>query len=228
MGPRARLAVLTARRDVRLLTVLVALELFLLGSYGAARPGSITRPRYLLYPFVWMNAAVWAIFHTDPPTGPVRRRIAGVGLALSYLTVLFWLAGLVGPAPPDPGGGLSVTVALASPGWERVTLVAGDLSVTLIPYRVAGYLALSYLVYVTAVDAASAVLGGALGLVSCVGCTFPIVLSLTSGVFGGSSAVAGAVFTRSVDLSTVVFLLALAMLYYRPGFGTGPADQRME
>jgi hypothetical protein len=218
---------LAARRDVRLLALAVAVELFVLGLYFAGPSGPVTRPRYVLYPFVWINAAVWAVAHVAPPSGPGRRRIGASVVAVAYLSVLLWLAGLVGPAPPGSDA-VSLTVAFGSPGWERVSLVVGGLSVTVIPYRVVGYIALSYLVYVTAVDATSAVLGGALGLVSCVGCTFPIVLSLLSGVFGGSSAVAGAVFARSVDLSTVVFLVALATLYYRPGFGAGSAGQRME
>jgi hypothetical protein len=220
------LAGVTARRDLRLLGVVVAAELLVVGLYFAGTTWSVTRPRYVLYPFVWTNAAVWTVFHTDPPSGSARRRVLAGGLAAAYLFVLLWLAGLVGPAPPGSGGRSTVTVAFASPGWERISLVAGDLSVTLIPYRVAGYIALSYLVYVTLVDAARAAVGGALGLVSCVGCTFPVVLSLASGVFGGSSAVAGAVFAHSVDLSTAVFLLALAALYYRPWSAT--AGQRME
>jgi hypothetical protein len=223
-----RLAAATARRDVRVLGLVVAVELLVLALYGLAAPGQVARPRYALYPFVWINAGAWAILHADPPEAPRRHRLFAAAAAGVYLVALLWLAGLIGvdlAGYPDAIHG--VTVASGSPGWERISLVLPTVQLTLIPFRVVGYLALSYLVYVTVLDAAGAALSGALGLVSCVSCAFPVLVSLSSGALGGSSAVVGAIFAYSTDLSTGVFLVALALLYYRPTFA-GTAGQRME
>jgi hypothetical protein len=220
MATRTRIVGLTARRDIQVLALAVAVELLLLGLYLFTAPGQISRLRYTLYPFVWINAGAWAVFHTSAPTTSRRSRAVGAAIAGGYFLVLLWLAGLIGPVPAGYTERLvELTVGLGSPGWERITLVVADVSLTLVPFRVVGYLALSYLVYVTVLDAAGAAVSGALGLFSCVSCVFPVFVSLASGVFGGSSAVVGTIFAYSTDLSTVVFLVALALLYYRPTYG---------
>jgi len=134
--------------------------------------------------------------------------------AASLLPGLDWLA-----VPLHAGtaaSGLSVT--LASPGWgPRVAYVLPGVGhAYFVPYRVVGYLALSYLVYATALDAARAALSGVVGLGACLSCSFPIVGSLAAGVAGWSSALA-TVYAYSVDLSTAVFLLAVGLLLWRPG-----------
>jgi hypothetical protein len=221
MAVRTRLATAGERRDVQLLAVAVAVELAVLGAYFLVAGDSIVQPRYTLYPFVWINAGAWAALHTTVPAASRRHRVTAAAIAGAYLLVLLYLAGLVGPVPAGSTDGLAdLTVALASPGWERVTLAGGGFQVTLVPFRVVGYLALSYLVYATVLDAAGAVVSGALGLFSCVSCVFPVFVSLSSGVFGGSSAVVGTIMAYSTDLSTAVFLVALALLYYRPTVGS--------
>lgn len=220
MNARASLSAVATRRDVRVIGAVVALELFLLGLYFLATPGQATTTRYVLYPFVWINAGIWAVMHIDPPSAPRRRQVAAGLVAVVYLFVLLWLAGLVGvDLHGNPDDLVGINVYFGSPGWERVSLVLPAAHLTLIPFRLIGYLALSYLVFVTILDAAGAALSGALGFVSCVSCSFPILVSLGSGLFGGSAAVTGTLYTYSVDVSTVVFLLALGLLYYRPGFG---------
>ena len=225
-----RLAAASGRRDVRVLGLVVAVELLVLVLYTLATPDRIARPRYALYPFVWINAGAWAVLHTDPPVASRRGRLLAGGVGAVYLVGLLWLAGLIGvDLTGYPDAILGLTIASGSPGWERISLVLPTAQLTLIPFRVIGYLALSYLVYVTVLDAAGAALSGALGLFSCVSCAFPVLLSLSSGALGGSSAVAGAVVAYSTDLSTAVFLVALGLLYYRPTFaGTASVGQRME
>jgi hypothetical protein len=51
-----RLAAASGRRDVRVLGLVVAVELLVLALYALATPSRIARPRYALYPFVWINA----------------------------------------------------------------------------------------------------------------------------------------------------------------------------
>jgi hypothetical protein len=219
-GLGAPLAGLARRRDVRALAVVTLLEVLLLGLYVAVAPAELTTPRYALYPFVWINAGLLAVYHVDVPAAPRARRAAAAAIAALYLLVLLYLAGLVGldlaGNPPELVG---IHVGMGSPGWERVRLIAPTFHLTLIPYRVIGYVCLAFLVYATVLRAAGAALSGAVGLFSCVSCSFPIFASLASGVFGGSAALTGTLLAYSVDLSTVVFLLALGLLYWQPGVG---------
>jgi uncharacterized membrane protein YjjP (DUF1212 family) len=84
------------------------------------------------------------------------------------------------------------------------------------PARVVGYLALAYLVYGTVVDASSAGIAGLLGLLSCVSCTWPVIASVVAAVAGGGSALAATALGVSYDLSTLVFLVTVGLLYWRP------------
>ena len=84
-----------------------------------------------------------------------------------------------------------------------------------------GYLALAWLVYATVIDAAGSAVTGVLGLLSCVSCSWPILASLLTGI-GGGGALAAAAQSQSYELSTVVFVVTVALLYWRP-FGTGKA-----
>jgi hypothetical protein len=95
----------------------------------------------------------------------------------------------------------------------------GGLSVVLMPARVVGYLALAYLVYATVIDASGAGVAGLLGLLSCVSCSWPVLAALVSGVAGSGSALAATTLGLSQDLSTVVFLLTVGLLYWRPTIG---------
>jgi len=71
-------------------------------------------------------------------------------------------------------------------------------------------------VYATVARASRAALGGLVGLVSCVSCTLPVVAALLSSVAGGSAAVTAAATVWSYDLSTLVFLGAIALLVWQP------------
>jgi len=220
MTLRGRLAAVSARRDVRLLGIIGAVEGILVVVYFLATPSQVTRPRYVLYPFVWINAGLWAVAHTDLPSSSRRRQIGAGLLAAGYLFVLLVLAGLVGVDPAgNPAKLVGLSVEVGSPGWSRLRLVLPAAHLTLVPFRVVGYLALAFLVYATLLDAAAAAVTGALGLVSCLSCTFPILASLAAGLLGSSAVLTGALYAYSLDISTAVFLTALALLYYRPGFG---------
>lgn len=209
-----------------MLAVAVAVELILLGLYLAFTPAELTRLRYALYPFVWINVSLLAVDRVDPPAASPRRVLLAGTVAVVYLVVLFVLAGLVGV---DPGGNpaelVGLSIGYGTPGWERVRLVLPGAHLTLVPFRAVGYLALAYLVYVTALEATVAALSGALGFVSCLSCSFPILTSFAAASIGGSAPLVGTLYAYSLDISTAVFVLSVALLYYRPGFDrAGGAD----
>jgi hypothetical protein len=200
----------------------MALEGILVAGYFLATPGGVTVPRYVLYPFVWINAVLVAAYRTPlPSASPRRHLLAGVLAAVYFLLLANW-AGLVGFTVgghhPIPETVLGVTVGSGSPGWGRVRLITRVFYVSFVPYRVIGYLGLTYLVYAAILDASGAVASGAVGLLSCLSCSFPIIASFATGLVGGLVTVMTTVVAYSIDISTVAFLASVALLYWRPGF----------
>jgi hypothetical protein len=88
------------------------------------------------------------------------------------------------------------------------------LQTVIVPFKLVGYLAFAYLLYARLLDATAGVLSGVFGLVSCVGCTFSLLLPLV-----GASTFS-AIAWLSWDLSTLVFLVTIALLYWSPEIGT--------
>jgi hypothetical protein len=205
---------LVRRTEIRWLVVLVVVEAFTLGSYLALTDAVVTSVRYVLYPFVWMDAAVLAVLATTTPRADARPRLVAAAVATAYFFVLAALAGLVGlelgSHAHAHAHGFQFT--MSTPGWgPRVAYAGSVLWATFVPFRVVGYLALSYLVYARLLDASRTALSGVVGVASCVGCGLPLAGSLLAGVGGGAS-VAGVAAPLSVDLSTLVFLVAVVLL----------------
>ncbi|MFC4407445.1 DUF7546 family protein [Haloarchaeobius iranensis] len=199
------------------LLLLVAVELLALAAYFVATGERVLDLRYVVYPFVWVNVAAYAVVHTAPVPGSRRTKAAAAAVAVGYLALLAWLVGIVGLH--DVGtAATGLSVRLASPGWGPiVAYVAPFGHVTLVPFRVFGYLALSYLVYATVAEAASSSVGGLVGLFSCVSCALPVVSSVGASLTGSTTAALGTVYAFSLDASTLVFVVAVALLYWRPG-----------
>ncbi|EMA01220.1 DUF7546 family protein [Haloferax denitrificans] len=209
------------------LAALCWVEALAVGAYLSAAPERVESLRYLLYPLVWITVGAAAVLWTDPPRASGRARLVAGAVAVAYFVVLASLAGLVSVDLGALFGGSHGHVAaahhplgwqfsLAAPGWGPRVGYAGEVvSATFVPYRVAGYLALAYLVYAAVLDAAKRALSGALGLVSCVGCTVPLVGGLTAGAAGGTGVVS-ALRALSVDISTLVFVVAVALLAFGP------------
>jgi hypothetical protein len=179
------------------------------------RPRSLAALRLWVYPWVWIDVGVWAVLRTSPAPAATRtRRLAAIAAAV-YLVILAYAGGLVGP-----GGGPTpprIVWATVPQGWGPALTYAGEyVSAALIPYRVVGYLALSYLVYATVLDATRSAVTGLLGMLSCVSCSWPVLLSLAAGVAESGSGVAAAVTTGAYGLSTLVFVATVALLYWRP------------
>jgi len=208
------------RETLLLVLVIVNTELLLVGLYwltSGTRFTSLWSLRFWLYPFVWINVGAWAILRTVPAPANARQRTVAAAIAVAYFGVLAYVGGLVGPAASAPGRTLDVTLLGVPPGWGPAVLYNGAVvAVALVPFRLVGYAALSYLVYATVLDATRSAVTGVLGLLSCVSCTWPVLASLATGIFGSTSAIAGAVYTQSYGLSTLVFVVTVGLLYWRP------------
>jgi len=206
-------------------SLLVTLELGMLAAYsllGSSSLVSLAGVRFWIYPFVWINVGLWAVVRTVPAASgaSTRQRLLAGLLAAGYFGLLAYTGGLVGSGMTEAAGVVRVVWATIPPGWGPAVTYAGDLAtLTLVPYRIVGYLALAYLVYATVLDAARSAVTGVLGLLSCVSCSWPVLASLATGVAGSGSGLAAAVSTGSYGLSTLVFVVTVALLYWRP-FGS--------
>jgi|AntDeeMinimDraft_5_1070356.scaffolds.fasta_scaffold03202_2 hypothetical protein len=195
--------------------ILVNAELIALFAYLAQPTVTPTAIRYYVYPFIWINVGLWALFRTDPPAASRRRRYAAGAFAVGYFVVLAYAGGLVGSGLGAMATGLRI--APLPPGSGPALIYGGEaIRLALFPYKIVGYVALAALVYATALDVARSAIGGLLGLFSCVSCTWPVLASLVGGVAGGSSAVASAALSGSYGLSTVIFVATVGLLYWRP------------
>jgi hypothetical protein len=191
---------------------LVVAELLALALYLEYTGVRIVAPRYLLYPLVWIDASLLAVALVERPRADRRARLVALAVAVGYFLVLASLDGTVGLAH---GRADEFRLVWLPPGWGPALVVSGaGLAATVLPFKVVGYTGLAYLVYVVVLEAAGP-LGSVVGLGACVGCTAPGLVSLLVGT-AGSAAVASVVTALSYDLSTLVFLLALGLLYWRP------------
>lgn len=217
---------------VALWGVVIGLEIASLIFYFGITDAQITSLRYVLYPFVWINVGLWAVVQVDTPESqPQHKLVAGL-VSVIYFLVLMYFASLIGfvssPSITIPelmirpvlhaGHAFDTgwSVSWLSPGWGPVLQYTdGFIYLKIVPFMTLGYAALSYLVYVALLETAHSVMASGLGLVSCVGCTWPVAASLLAGVAGGLEA-GSAVYSFSYGLSTIVFVLAVGVLYWRP------------
>ncbi|NHX36560.1 MULTISPECIES: DUF7546 family protein [Halolamina] len=208
-------------RTVLLWTAVLYVEVMALTGYWLfGDTAAVTSPRFALYGLLWINVSLWAFYRTDVPdasTTAVRRAAV---LALGYLAVLAYTGGVVAPGIPatfDYTAGFSVL--WLPPGWgPAVTFKSEVVRLILMPAKMVGYLALTYLVFVTVLDVSKSAVSGLLGLLSCVSCSWPILASVGAAAFGGGSFVAVATTTYAYDVSTAVFLVTIALLSWRPSF----------
>ncbi|WP_327051802.1 DUF7546 family protein [Halomicrococcus gelatinilyticus] len=193
-------------------------EFLLLALYLTVSNHQVGAIRYLLYPFVWINVAGYAVLKTDPVAQSDRQRYAAAAVAAGYFLVVGYFGGLYGPAMDMPGmPSTGFSIGWLPPGWGPALLYGGEhVRLSLLPFKVVGYLGLAYLVYATILDAAGSAISGIVGLFSCVSCSWPIVASLVTGVAGAGSGLATTIASGSYDISTVVFVVTVALLYWRP------------
>ena len=214
-------ASIRSRVDVRTLlyAAIVANTLVLLAiAYTLVANVTAVEPRYAFYGLVWVFVGVVVLWRADPAPTDDRTRRRAAAVAGGYFLALAVAGGLL--TLPDPGTVWGARVVPLPPGWGPApVLTTPYVVVGLVPARVVGYVALSYLVYATVIDAAGSAVSGLLGLLSCVSCTWPVLASVATGVVGGGSAVASVALGFSYDLSTAVFLVTVALLYWRPSVG---------
>lgn len=221
--PRSRLERFVPSRLTLLWgALLVLVEFLAVLLYVRFAPVEPLQYRIYAYPFIWINVGLWAILTTDPPSADDVQRRAATLVAGGYFLLLSYAGGVVAGGyalVPNSTPGFYAGLGTLPPGWGPVLLWNTPLvKVTVFPYKVVGYLALAYLVYVLVLDAAGAgsAFGGALGLLSCVSCSWPVLASLFTGVLGTGSALAVAANNEVYGLSTLVFVVTVALLYWRP------------
>lgn len=222
-------------REVTALAALLFAEAALLVAYLQTTEAAVTAPRYLLYPFAWINAGVLAIWIVRKRSGyrapassrPAdtaqsavrsgragwsRRRIAGLAVAVGYFLTLAWIGGAIAVGDVN---GVDVHWDLP-PGWGPMVVAGvGPIRIAPIPYRITGYAVLAYLVYVAALDAEATPLSAVVGLFSCVSCTLPVLALILSSTVGGAAGAAAST-AYSYDLAMLVYLAALGLLTWRP------------
>ena len=198
-------------RVARTLVALTAAEAVVVLAWLAVTGTEVVSGRYLAYPFVWTNAAVLAVLYADIPRPTNRWQFGALAVGVAYFLALCVAGGLVSMGE---GAGLgSLTVTSVIPGWGPLVVVSGGaVHLSLVPFKLVGYAGLAALAYAAVARASRGLLGGALGLVTCVSCTGSVLGALLAGV-GGSSVAVSAVLSRSYDLSTAVFVLALGGLW---------------
>jgi len=208
-------------RSVLLAVGVLYVEVMALTGYWLlGNTSTVSQPRVALYGLLWINVSLWVFLRTDVPAASRSTARRAAVVAVGYLAVLAYTGGIVAPGIPGSYEYVAgFSVLWLPPGWgPALTFKNEFVRLILMPARVLGYLALSYLVFVTVVDAASSAVSGLLGLFSCVSCSWPILASVGTAVLGGSSFVAAATTTYAYDVSTAVFLVTVALLSWRPSF----------
>lgn len=215
---RVDLAVPPSRRLLAY-ALLANCQLVAVALYYSLTDLRLAEPRYVLYGLLWVNVGAVAVIRSRPPEGvPFPRRRRALAVATAYFGLLAVTGGLLGTGLGDSAGGLRI--AWLTPGWGPALTYAGvHVSFVLMPAYVVGYAALAYLVYVTLLEAVASAVGGLLGVLSCVSCTWPVLATIASSFVGSTGGLTASAMELSYDVSTAVFLLTVALLYWRPGFG---------
>jgi len=210
-------------QTLRVAGALVSLQVLVLGWYVVLVGADDLLA--LAWPFVWMDAAVLAVWRTTPPEATGGRRGLALAVAVVYGVVLAYAGGLVGPGLVFGSLDVAPSFRLAlrpPPGYSPALVYLGpyvQLSVT--PYKLVGYTALAYLLYVTLLDLrlgvgdGGSLVAGLLGLCTCVACTWPLVAAVLTGTLGVAGSAVTA-FTPELWVSTVVYVVTVGLLYWRP------------
>jgi len=179
-------------------------------------PQSLRGIFILVMPWLWLDVSWWSYRNSSVSSVAGRRRVAASLLAVGYFLVLSVAGGLLLPGIGARATGVRLVTYQIPPGFAPALLYSGErLVVNLIPYKLAGYLALAWLVYGTLADASRSVGASALGLFSCVSCVLPVVAGVLTTVTGAAG-FAATIGQQSYLLSTTVFVATVLLLRWRP------------
>lgn len=202
-----------SRPTVTVWAAIINAEVILVAWYYALTPNIPTDLLSLAYPWLWINASIWAVSRVPLSPTSTRDRNVALAVGVGYFAVLAYFGGLFN----FTGSGLGFRIAMLPPGWGPVPIYsAATWTVVLLPFKLVGFVALAYLVAATVVDATASGLAGFVGLFSCVSCTWPLLATVFTGIFGTASAAASVVTGQPYGVSTVVFLASVGMLVWRP------------
>lgn len=205
------------RTTVGWVALLLNLQLLAVVSYFLFTSASMTEPRYVVYGLVWLNVAGLVLWRVDPPSASFRERRRALAVATLYFGALALAGSLINAGSPEFD--VAYRIALLPPGWGPAFVFASPwVQMVVKPAYLLGYISLSYLVYNTILIASRSAAMSVVGLLSCVSCTWPVVAGLATTVLGGGTFLTALVVNNSYDLSTAVFLVTVALLYWRPGF----------
>lgn len=195
-------------------TAIIFVQALIVSWYAHLYTVDLASIRYVVYPFVWINVGLLAVFAAERVVADRRiMMVAGI-VAGGYLFVLLWLPGKIAlGGNPDLPTGLDIRGAV--PGWGPIVAYNGpSFRAYLVPFEVIGYSSLAYLVYLNIVHISRASLAGVFGIVTCIGCTVPVVVPLL-GILGGTgTTLASTAYSWSYDIGTALFVLIVVVLYY--------------
>lgn len=195
--------------------VVLGIEFVMIWWYFLVTQTTVTEPRYVIYPFVWINLGALAISRTRPSARRFGVRASAAAIAGIYLFVLLTLGGLLQLGLFQPlGPGAEFRISWVTPGWGPIIVFRNALVQTVVvPFKFVGFLSIAYLLYARLLDATKGALSGVFGLVSCVGCSFSLLVPL----LGASTF--STIAWLSWDLSTLVFVATVGMLYWSEELG---------
>jgi hypothetical protein len=207
-------------RTITWFNLLFATQLIIGIAYAVVVDAPIPNFRYYLIPFVWITIGILAVWYTTPSNRNTQHTIIGAIVAVSYFFLILYLSGMIGPtraAIEATAGSSSIGVEWHRPlGWGPILTYSGNrFAVTLIPYQVIGYLALSYLIYAAILDISKSATAGVIGLAPCPGCAAPLLAPLLAGAAGTSSAFVFLI-SYTYEIATILFVGAVGLLYWQP------------
>lgn len=167
----------------------------------------ITAGRSLIYPVIWIVTSLTAAVWIGLTVRGRPRRWRGIALGGGYTLMIAWLTGLLGATT----GGFPLRVHAAPPGWGPIILYdSGLLRLSIVPFKLIAYLALGYVIYALVAAHRGSIRAAALGIVSCVSCTGPLLVAVV-GAIGGAQATT-AVATAGYDLATAALVVTFGLL----------------
>lgn len=167
----------------------------------------------VLYPMLWINVALAVFLYATPGDVPRRRKVLAYGIGVAYFFILLIIPGRIALTGAFDGD-LETQLRWLIPGWGPVLSVDGwGFQALFVPYETFGYAALAYLVSLNVRRFSRGSFAGLLGVVTCVGCTVPVIVPLLGALGGTTSALATVATSWFYDIGTIVYLIAIVLLY---------------